>query len=302
MEKMKILSKVVILLFIASIIAIIPVSVMAHGFDVRDYRDDDRPDKAGILVISLVPRDAPTATKQKYLEERIKENFPGLKVYWAFFEIGGKATNAFITEGERMSPKMMLNQMEEDGVTHVAILPLSIIPGETYARLVWMVNTLRTMPTRFRKITLARPFFSAPEDIRQTCQTVLGVLPEHSGNGEAVVLFFEEQSRIGDYIYPGLQYYFWQLDERVFIGTAGTSLGVQDVARSLKELKADRISLMPFLPYQSPTLALWKKSLEDGGKRTVQIAKLPVVGQEAAMDVLILRLKKALNELGFAER
>jgi sirohydrochlorin cobaltochelatase len=197
---------------------------------------------------------------------------------------------------------MMLNQMEEDGVTHVAIMPLSIIPGETYARLVWMVNTLRTMPTKFRKITLARPFFGAPEDIRQTCQTVLNVLPEHSGNGEAVVLFFEEQSRLGDYIYPGLQYYFWQLDERVFIGTAGTSLGVQDVARSLKELKADRISLVPFLPYQSPTLALWKKSLEDGGKRTVQIAKPAVVGQEAAMDVLILRLKKALNELGFAER
>lgn len=302
MGKIKTLSKVVILLFVSSIIIVIPISVMAHGFDVRDYRDDNSPDKTGILVISLLPKDALTVTKQKNLEERIKDNFPSLTVYWSFFDIGGEASSAFITEGKQTSPKMMLNQMQEEGITHVAILPLSIIPGETYARLVWMVNTLQTMPTGFRKIILARPFFGVPEEINQTCQTVLSVLPEHSGKGEAVVLFFEEQSRLGDYIYPGLQYFFWQLDKRVFIGTAGTSLSVQDVARSLSELKAERISIVPFLPYQTKTLASWKKSLEDGGQRHIKIAKTAVVSKEAAMDVLIMRLKRALSELGFTER
>lgn len=300
MEKVKISSKLVILL-VALAIAAVPTLVIAHGLELSDYRDDDRPDKAGALVISLVLKDTPTATKQRLLEKQIKDTFPGLTVRWAFFEIGGEAESAFITEGEQISPKMMLDQMEEEGVTHVAILPLSIIPGETYARLVWMVDTLQAMPTKFRKITLARPFFGDPEDIGRTCQTVLSVLPEHSGKGEAVVLFFEEQSLLGDYIYPGIQYYFWQLDKSVFVGTAGTAPGVQDVALSLDERKADRIYLVPFLPYQTPALASWKQSLEDGG-HNVKLIGEPVVDQEAVIDVMISRLKKALDELGLAER
>ena len=296
MKRIEMLSKLVIL-FAALVIAAVPTLVIAHGLELGDYRDDDRPDKAGVLVISLVPKDTPTALKQRLLEEQIKDTFPGLAVRWAFFDIGGEATSIFVAEGEGMSPKMMLEQLEEEGVTHVAILPLSIIPGETYTRLVWMVDTLQAMPTKFRKITLARPFFGGPEDIRQTCQTVLSVLPKHSGKGEAVVVFFEEKSRLGDYIYPGIQYYFWQLDKGLFIGTAGTAPGVQDVARSLDERKADRIYLVPFLPYQSPALASWKKSLEDKG-RNVNVAKQAVVGQQAVIDVMISRLKTALNKLG----
>ena len=296
MKRIEILSKLVIL-FAALVIAAVPTLVIAHGLELSDYRDDDRPHKAGVLVISLVPKDTPTALKQRLLEEQIKDTFPGLAVRWAFFDIGGEATSTFVSEGEGMSPKMMLEQLEEEGVTHVAILPLSIIPGETYTRLVWMVDTLQAMPTKFRKITLARPFFGGPEDIRQTCQTVLSVLPKHSGKGEAVVVFFEEKSRLGDYIYPGIQYYFWQLDKSVFVGTAGTAPDVQDVARSLDERKANRIYLVPFLPYQSPALASWKKSLEDKG-RNVNVIKQAVVGQQAIIDVMISRLKTALNELG----
>ena len=296
MKRVEILSKLVIL-FAALVIAAVPTLVIAHGLELSDYRDDDRPDKAGVLVISLVPKDTPTALKQRLLEKQIKDTFAGLTLRWAFFDIGGEATRTFVAEGERMSPKIMLEQLGEEGVTHVAILPLSIIPGKTYIRLVGMVDTLQAMPTKFRKITLARPFFGGPEDIRQTCQTILSVLPEHAGKGEAVVLFFEEQSRLGDYIYPGIQYYFWQLDKSVFVGTAGTAPDVQDVARSLDERKADKIYLVPFLPYQSPALASWKKSLEDEG-RNVNVVTQAVVGQQAAIDVMITRLKTALNELG----
>jgi sirohydrochlorin cobaltochelatase len=300
MKRIEILRKIVVLFTIAAMAAI-PTSVMAHGLDIRDYRDDDRPDKAGILVISLVPNGTSIAFTEKHLEESIQDTFPGVPVRWAFFDIGGEAASAFITESERTSPKMVLDQMEEEGFTHVAILALSVIPGEAYARLVWMLDTMRTMPTRFRKITLTRPFFGEPEDIRRTCLTVLGVLPEHSGKGEAVVLFFEEHSRLGDYIYPGLQYYFWQLDKGVFVGTAGTALGIQDVARSLNDRKADRIYLVPFLPYQTLALASWKKGLEDEG-RNVKVAKPAVMGQEAVVDVMVSRLKTALDELGLAER
>ena len=203
MKRVEIFSKMVIL-FVALVIAAVPTLVISHGLELSDYRDDDRPDKAGVLVISLVPKDTPTASTQRLLEKQIKDTFPGLAVRWCFFDIGGEATSTFVAEGKGMSPKMIIEQLGEEGVTHVAILPLSIIPGETYSRLVWMVDTLQAMPTKFRKITLARPFFGDPEDIRQTCQTVLSVLPKHSGKGEAVVLFFEEQSRLGDYIYPGI--------------------------------------------------------------------------------------------------
>ena len=296
----KILRHIIFLVVLIGI-AIMPAAIMAHGIDFSQYSDDDRPDKVGVLVIALVPRDVATAAKQELMDKRIKENFPGIPVWWSYFGIGSKQADAFISRGERLSPKQMLDQMEDEGITHVAILPLALIPSETYTRLVWMVDTLRKMPTKFRKISLARPFFGAPEDIRQTSQTVLNMLPGHAKKDEAVVLFFEEQSRLGDYIYPGIQYYFWQLDESVFIGTAGTTPGKNDVLRSLKNSGATDVYLVPFLPYQTPSLAMWKTALEDKGYRVKQI-KEPVIGQIKALDVMISRLEVAINELGLVQQ
>ena len=300
MEKNK-KSQIVIILVIAIGIAAIPVSTMSHGVDLRSYSDDDRPNKAGVLVIALVPKDVATVTKQELMDQRIKKAFPGLEARWSYFDIGSEQANAFMMQDERLSPKKMLDQMAEDGITHVAILPLSIIPGETYTQLVWMVDTLRKMPTTFRDITLAKPFFGAPEDIRRTCQTVLSILPSHADTGEAVVLFFEERSRLGDYIYPGIQYYFWQLDEAVFIGTAGTTPGMEDVFHSLKNSSSENIYLVPFLPYQTPALAAWKTALEDRGYCVKQV-KDPVIGQTTALDVMISRLEEAIGELDLVEK
>jgi cobalamin biosynthesis Co2+ chelatase CbiK len=162
-----------------------------------------------------------------------------------------------------------------------------------------MVDTLQKMPMKFRKISLAKPFFGAPEDIRRTCQTVLNLLPDHADKDEAVVLFFEEQTRLGDYIYPGIQYYFWQLDESVFIGTAGTTPGKNDVLHSLENSGATDVYLVPFLPYQTPAMANWKTALQDGGYRVKQIEE-PVIGRINALNVMISRLKLAINELGLA--
>ena len=296
MKMIKILHNIIFLVIVIGI-AVIPASILAHGVDVSSYSDDDRSDKIGVLVIALVPSDLPTAAKQGLMDKRIKEVFPGMPVRWSFFGIGSGQAEAFVKTGERMSPKQMLDQLEEEGITHVAILPLAVIPGETYTHLVWMVDTLQKMPTRFRKISLAKPFFGAPEDIRPTCKTVLNMLPGHADKGEAVVLFFEEQSRLGDYIYPGLQYYFWQLDESVFIGTAGTTPGMQDVLFSLKNSSATDVYLVPFLPYQTPALAAWKTALEDSGYRVRQI-KEPVIGQRETLDVMISRLRAAIGELG----
>jgi sirohydrochlorin cobaltochelatase len=298
MKMIKILHNIIFIVTIIGIAAM-PASIMAHGIDFSRYSDDDRPDMAGVLVIALVPRDAATATKQELMDKRIKEAFPGMPVRWSFFDIGSQQADAFMKTGERMSPKQMLDQMEAEEITHVAILPLAVIPGETYTRLVWMVDTLRKMPTKFRKISLAKPFFGAPEDIRKTSQTVLNILPGHADKGEAVVLFFEEQSRLGNYIYPGIQYYFWQIDESVFIGTTGTTPGKQDVTRSLKNSNVTDVYLVPFLPYKTPALAAWKTALEKNGYRVKQIQE-PVIGQKKAMDVMIARLKAAIDELGLA--
>lgn len=296
MKTMKALHNIIFLVMIIGI-AVIPASIMAHGIDFSRYSDDDRPDKVGVLVIALVPRDVATTAKQELMDKRIKAAFRGLPVRWSFFDIGSGQADAFVTKAERLSPKQILDQMGEEGITHVAILPLAIIPGETYTHLVWMVDTLRKMPTKFRKISLARPFFGAPEDIRETSQTVLNLLPGRSDKSEAVVLFFEEQSRLGEYIYPGIQYYFWQIDEFAFIGTAGTTPGKQDVLRSLKNSGATDVYLIPFLPYQTPALAAWKSALEGSGYHVKPI-KEPVIGHKKALDVMISRLKAAIDELG----
>ena len=56
-----------------------------------------------------------------------------------------------------------------------------------------------------------------------------------------------------------------------------------------------------FCPYQTPALAAWKKALEDSGYGVRQI-KEPLMGQRETLDVMISRLKAALDELGRAKK
>ena len=58
---------------------------------------------------------------------------------------------------------------------------------------------------------------------------------------------------------------------------------------------------MPFLPYQTPVLADWKTTLENSGYRVRQISA-PLVGKKKVVDVMISRLKEAIDELGLEDR
>jgi sirohydrochlorin cobaltochelatase len=77
------------------------------------------------------------------MDQRIKAAYSGMAVRWAYTNLGSGQAETFMKTGERESPKQVLGRMEEEGIVHVAILPLAVIPSETYARLVWMVDTLR---------------------------------------------------------------------------------------------------------------------------------------------------------------
>ena len=93
----------IIFLGVAIAIAGLPAAIMAHGIDVRSYSDDERPDKAGVLVVALVPGDVQTASKQELMDKRIKEAFPGMEVRWSFFDVGSETADAFISGDKRVS-------------------------------------------------------------------------------------------------------------------------------------------------------------------------------------------------------
>ena len=65
-------------------------------------------------------------------------------------------------------------------------------------------------------------------------------------------------------------------------------------------INGSRMRLMVCLvPYQTPALADWKTTLEKNGFRVRKI-KEPVIGNRKALNVMIARLKAALDELGLA--
>ena len=88
---------------------------------------------------------------------------------------------------------------------------------------------------------------------------------------------------LGEYIYPGIQYYFLQMDPTVFIGTAGATTGVSDVVN-------------PPLPYQTSALGEWHKALTNSVLQ-VNSNSEPLVSQPEVKAVMISRLGQAIVKL-----
>jgi sirohydrochlorin cobaltochelatase len=268
-----------------------------HGPTLRGFSGDIRPDKAGVLVIALVPKDAREFVKLNALNKNIQAALPNTDINWSFLSADMSVGEAFELAQEGLTPKNVLAQMERENITHVAVLPLYIIPGEEYAHLAMIVETLKRMPTKFRKTTLAEPFFGAPENVLQVCQAVVKSLPKRSRKDEAAVIFFQETSPLGQYVYPGIQYYFWKLDESVLVATTAGTPGLSDVTAHLKKLKAKTVHLVPFVPYTSPGLMRLKSGLEAQGYR-VRLSKGSIVDHSAVQNVVVKHLMIAVDALG----
>ena len=209
--------------------------------------------KSAILVVSF-GTSMPEARKAiDNLVDAARKEFPKSEVRLAFTSniIRRKIAREY---GEIIqNPVQALAQLNEEGFTHVYVMPTHMIPGEEYDEIRNVVDAFRTLRGKygFRTLKLGRPFLDGADD----CDGMADVLLERfkaqlAEEGTAIILMGHgTPEHFANAMYSQLQL---ALDRkaygRFFVGTVEAAPKIEDViARLKRHPEGKKLVLSPFM-------------------------------------------------------
>lgn len=113
--------------------------------------------------------------------------FPGVALKWAYTSSGVRRKLA--AQGCPVpDPREALALMEEEGLTHVAVLSLHLSDGMEFGELAETVSAFVARKGRLGALTLGRPLLTREKDTERVIAVLLAGLPEKPAAEDAVVL------------------------------------------------------------------------------------------------------------------
>ena len=216
------------------------------NFSVSGMEKTKQEEKTGILLVSFGTSYANAQSALDHIEAQVKDAFPGIEVRWAF--TSNIIRNILKKRGRLIdSPAEALAKMGADGFTKIAVQSLHIIPGEEFENLQKTVNAFNHIPKNTKKIVLGKPLLYHHEDIAETCNALLNILPPERQSDEGVVFMGHGTTHSSNIYYPGVQYYLWQHSSLLFLGTVEGYPGLDEIISALKVNKVKTVWLQPFM-------------------------------------------------------
>lgn len=200
------------------------------------------------ILLAAFGTSVPEARKAlEGVESRVKEQFPGIEVRWAYTSSIIRAKLA--KEGIRLdSPEVALARLMEDRYTHVAVLSLHTIPGAEFHDLYKNAHLFGEMEGGFEQILVARPLLASHDDMTAAAKAVLKSVPPTRKPGDAVILMGHgSEKHPADALYLAMNQVFQELDPNVFVATVEGYPALNDVVPRLVERKIKTVYLIPFM-------------------------------------------------------
>jgi sirohydrochlorin cobaltochelatase len=283
----------VLLIAVIMVFALITTAA-AHG--------DKRPVKKGILLVAFGTSVPEAQVAFENIDKKVKAAFPGVEVRWAY--TSKIIRNKLAKEGKNLdSPAVALAKMADDDFTHVAVQSLHTIPGEEYHYLVQTAHAFQGKPKGLQKVLLGYPLLATADDLEKAAKAIMAVIPKDRKKDEAVILMGHGTHHPANAYYPAMQYYFWQHDPLVFVGTVEGSPSLDDVQAELKKHGVKKAYLMPFMSVAGDHAMndmagdeedSWKSVLTKAGIECVPILK-GTAEYDGIVDLWVDHLKGAMS-------
>ncbi len=209
-------------------------------------------DKEGILIASF-GTSMPEAKKAiDNLVDSAKRAFPDTEVRVAYTSNIIRRKIAREQNTVIPTPAEALAQMNDEGFTHVYVMPMHIIPGEEYDDISSLVNGFASIEGKygFKKICIGAPYLSSVKDCDVMAQILVKRFEKDlARKGTAVVLMGHgTPEHIANAMYSQLQL---SLDAaapgRFFVGTVEAAPTVDHVTAALKRAKPKALVLSPLM-------------------------------------------------------
>ena len=167
----------------------------------------------------------------------------------------------------RKTPLEMLLQLRSEGYQHVVVQPTHIIPGEEYATL---LDDVRKVKHLFTDIRVGKPLLYSLDDCQAVATLFNSQLSAEADKRSHVVWVGHGTAHPANAMYSQMDYLLKRLNPHFHVGTIEGFPSFDDVVSDLKQAKARRVVLVPFMfvagdHAKNDISEEWKAALEKEG-------------------------------------
>ena len=204
----------------------------------------DKPaDKSGILITSF-GTSMPEARKAiDNLVEAAKKAYPDVEVRLAYTSNIIRRKIAREQGIEIPTPAMALAQMNDEGFTHLYVMPTHIIPGEEYDDIKGVTDAFASIKGKysFKELRLGKPFLASVPDAERVAKLLARAFAKQTARKGTVVVLMGHGTphHIANAMYCQLQLALDSVaDGKFLVGTVEAAPTLDDVLAKLKKKRS----------------------------------------------------------------
>lgn len=204
--------------------------------------------KQAIVLAAFGSRHENAKASLNHIVDRVKAAHPDIPVRVAYTSriIRGHMKKA----GEAVdSVPQALDKLLAEGVSHVVIQSLHLIPGMEFHELHTFANDFMLREDGFNRVEIGLPLVAGESNIDDVADAILSIGLEGKGENDAVLFMGHGTRADGSIYYEALNKAFQTKDTTVHMGVMEhqEELGIDTVITRFKEDGVQKAYLLPFL-------------------------------------------------------
>ncbi|MDO9262614.1 MAG: sirohydrochlorin cobaltochelatase [Desulfosalsimonadaceae bacterium] len=199
-------------------------------------------EKEAVLLVAFGVSDPKQTKPYRNLERIVKDRLPDALIRWAY--TSDKIRQKLAGQGIPVpSPEQAIKDLRAQGVAHLTVQSLHVIPGHEYEDLIEAVNRHRS---DFKYLVVGKPLLSSVPDAERVIEILLKNIPERKP-GEALILMGHGTSHAADFTYVAVDAMLRQKDSQAFFGTVEGHPTFDDVLAHCLKAGVKNAVLAPFM-------------------------------------------------------
>ncbi|RWU07295.1 cobalt chelatase [Pseudodesulfovibrio sp. S3] len=202
--------------------------------------------KTAIILAAFGSRNKNAMASLDHITERVRKAYPDhlIRVAYTSKTIRGHMKDA----GEAVdSVPTALDNLLSEGVTHVVIQSLHLIPGTEFHELLSLANAHMLKDGGFNRVEVGFPLVAGETGVEAVADTILSIAEEGKGANDAVLFMGHGTKHDGNVYYEALHHAFQRRDPSVHMGAMEAEPGIDAIIERFQKDGVKKARLLPFL-------------------------------------------------------
>ncbi len=260
--------------------------------------------KKGILLAAHGSKNRAANSSLSNILKLTKAEYPDIPIKSAFTSY--HVRQIMKKKGQPLpSVEEVLTSMHEDGITHVVIQSLHVIPGIEFHHITRILNKIEKGEINFEKAIFGQPLLSDEQAVDEVSDIILSLLPERDPQNDALILVAHGSRHSGNIFYHKFKLALEEKDKNAFLGAVSSPTDIYEISDKIEKSGIKRAFLIPLLFGAGNHVQMDMAGDHDESWKNIVSAKgvepIPIVRGIGEFDIFAKRwmdnLRNAIKEL-----